>query len=153
MSEASTDTWKSKREKMDEALKHSVMPLLRILGFRGSYPHFRRKTDERVDVLGFQFSNWGPAFYVEIGVADVDGYTWSDGTHFPAKTIKHYECPSSTRIGEQPFDFEVQSAHVVADQVSVAVNDAQGDWAELHRILKTRGPGHGYLLKPRKVNR
>lgn len=118
---------------MDAALKRHVVPLLRKLGFKGSYPHFRRILNERVDTVGFQFSQWGPQFYVEIGVADPNGYTLLDGTHFPPSTLKYYQCPVRVRIGGFPFDFEELPADTVAVAVRKSIDVARSDWANLDR--------------------
>ncbi len=39
------------RDKMIAALKEIVLPTLRNMGFRGSFPHFRRERDEQLDLL------------------------------------------------------------------------------------------------------
>ncbi len=44
------------RDEMIAELKRVVVPVLRELGFRGSFPPFRRTGDTRVDLLLFQFS-------------------------------------------------------------------------------------------------
>jgi len=54
------------RDKLIAALKEIVLPTLRNMGFRGSFPHFRRERDEQLDLLTFQFSRWGGSFVVEI---------------------------------------------------------------------------------------
>ena len=38
---------------MKKALNEQVIPLLRKAGFKGSYPHFRRITEEKVDLVSF----------------------------------------------------------------------------------------------------
>ncbi|MEX2174453.1 MAG: DUF4304 domain-containing protein [Pirellulaceae bacterium] len=37
------------------------------MGFRGSFPHFRRVGGRRIDLLTFQFSMFGGQFVVEVG--------------------------------------------------------------------------------------
>jgi hypothetical protein len=49
------------REKIDAALKEHVVPVLRIIGFKGSPPHFRRNTGQQIDLLTFQFDRNGGA--------------------------------------------------------------------------------------------
>lgn len=39
--------------RMKKALNEQVIPLLRKVGFKGSYPHFRRITEEKVDLVSF----------------------------------------------------------------------------------------------------
>ena len=38
---------------MKKALSEQVFPMLRNAGFKGSYPHFRRITADKVDLLSF----------------------------------------------------------------------------------------------------
>lgn len=132
--------WKLKRKAMDSALKSGAVVLLRELGFKGTYPHFRRSLAERLDTIGFQFSQWGPQLYVELGVADADGFTLLDGTRFPPKTLKYYECPARKRIGENPFDFEVQAIELVAARVLASIDAAHSEWESmwLHYKAKSR---------------
>ena len=138
--------WKTKREQMDAALKCHAVPLLRNLGFKGSYPHFRRILNERVDTIGFQFSQWGPQFYIEIGVANPNGYTLLDGTHFPPSKLKYYQCSERARIGELPFDFETLPADSVAEAATTAIDAARSDWENLDR---NRPRPYGNEAEPR----
>lgn len=59
------------RKKMNEALKEIVVPILREKGFKGSFPHFRRVSGKYLDLLTFQFSQWGGQFVVEIGKCSI----------------------------------------------------------------------------------
>jgi len=120
--------WKLKRKAMDSALKSGAVVLLCELGFKGTYPHFRRFLNERIDTIGFQFSQWGPQLYVELGVADPDGITLLDGTRFPAKTLKYYECPARKRIGDNPFDFGVQTTDSIGERVRASIDAARLEW-------------------------
>ena len=126
------NTWAQKRREMNESLKQRVVPLLRNMGFKGSFPHFRRISPERVDTIGFQYSQWGPQFYVEVGVAERGGVTLLDGTHFPPMTLKHYQCPARARIGQLPFDFDEQSAVSVADATRDSIEAAASIWESLY---------------------
>lgn len=50
---------------MKKALNEQVIPMLRNAGFKGSYPHFRRITDGKVDLLTFMSpGNFGCGFEV-----------------------------------------------------------------------------------------
>jgi hypothetical protein len=55
------------RDAMIVELKRVAVPVLRSLGFKGSFPHFRRESAERIDLLTFQFSLGGGKFVVEVG--------------------------------------------------------------------------------------
>ncbi len=58
---------------MDQELKSIFVPELRKRGFTGSYPHFRRKSqDASYDVLSIQFSMAKPAFTIEVGSIDAE---------------------------------------------------------------------------------
>ena len=47
------------RDQMIAALREIVVPVLRDMGLRGSFPHFRRFRDTRIDLLTFQFNRYG----------------------------------------------------------------------------------------------
>ena len=53
---------------MVNALKIKIVPELRSQGFTDSYPHFRRFTDEKIDLLTIQFNKWGGSFLVEVSL-------------------------------------------------------------------------------------
>ncbi len=51
--------------RMKRALNEQVIPLLRKAGFKGSYPHFRRIADDKVDLVSFMSSGiFGGGFCV-----------------------------------------------------------------------------------------
>lgn len=54
---------------MIAALKAHTLPVLRALKFKGSIPHFYRDHAGHVDLLTFQFSQYGGRFVVEIAYA------------------------------------------------------------------------------------
>ena len=41
------------RKNMEQALKEFFVPELRALGFKGSFPHFRRIAENSIDLLTF----------------------------------------------------------------------------------------------------
>lgn len=55
---------------MDALLKQSCVPVLRGLGFKGSFPNFFRETKDFVALANFQFSSAGGSFCVNLGYAD-----------------------------------------------------------------------------------
>ena len=59
-----------RRREIDVVLKTMCVPLLRELGFKGSFPHFHRSVGAHVDLLTFQFRLDGSSFIVEISYAD-----------------------------------------------------------------------------------
>lgn len=54
------------REEMIKSLSEIVVPKLRQFNFKGSFPHFRRQTAERINLLTFQFDRSGGGFVIEI---------------------------------------------------------------------------------------
>jgi len=65
-------SWRQASDCMRQALRTAVVPVLRGRGFRGSFPNLHRVRDSHVDLLGFQFSQYGPSFYIEIASVPVD---------------------------------------------------------------------------------
>jgi hypothetical protein len=96
---------------MIEELKRTVVPVLRDLGFRGSFPHFRRAGDKQIDLLTFQFASGGGRFVVEVGKFPAAGYELG-GTHLPPEKVKMRHLLRRLRLGARGvnddhwFDFE-----------------------------------------------
>jgi len=55
------------RENMQRAIKHFVIPQIRALGFKGSFPYFKRRANEEHQMLMIFFNKYGGSFYVEAG--------------------------------------------------------------------------------------
>lgn len=72
--------------------------MLRSLGFKGSFPHFRRETDTRIDLLTFQFSMGGGQFVIEIGSFPPAGYELY-GKLVPAAEVKMRHLLRRLRLG------------------------------------------------------
>lgn len=53
------------KDSMIEALKGSIVPDIKSLGFSGHFPHFRRKNNERFEFVSFQFNRHGGSFILE----------------------------------------------------------------------------------------
>lgn len=84
---------------MDAALKERLVPALRVRGFKGSLPHFRRISSARVDLLTVQFDRYGGAFVVEIARCDTAGVTTSWGKHIPANKATAHDVRTRHRLG------------------------------------------------------
>lgn len=52
---------------MTKALKTFVTTEIKKLGFSGTFPHFRRKRNERFELFSFQFNLHGGSFILECG--------------------------------------------------------------------------------------
>jgi hypothetical protein len=118
---------------MDAALKSDVVPLLRDRGFKGSYPHFRRRLPDRIDLLTFQFSQFGGGFVVEIGSCGVDGVTFPSGKHVGPSKVTAWDLISPARHRLRPpgapgtdywFQFEAGDYHAVAAHVTECLTNA-----------------------------
>jgi Domain of unknown function (DUF4304) len=79
-------------------LKRTVVPVLRELGFRGSFPHFRRVSESQVELLTFQFSSGGGEFVVEIGKFPPEGYELY-GQVIPSDEVKMMHLLGRMRLG------------------------------------------------------
>jgi len=109
------------RREMDAALKATLVPKLGSLGFKGSYPHFRRQGERHVELVGVQFSQWGAQFYVEAGVAEKASVVVSG--RFPPSRLKYYHGWPRRRFGDLPYDYEAEPILVVAGKVAGVVED------------------------------
>jgi len=74
------------REDMIKSLKARAVPVLRDLGFRGSFPHFYRDRDGHVDLVSFQFGTSGGRFVAELAFVSPDR---------KELTVSHLDTPPS----------------------------------------------------------
>lgn len=95
------------------ALKEVVIPKLKSMGFSGSFPHFRRPREGKIDLITFQFSRWGGSFVVEVASCAAGGVTMTWGDHVPPKKVTAHHISYRLRLGSKPprkadhrFDFE-----------------------------------------------
>jgi hypothetical protein len=123
---------------MDDALKEYVVPALRERGFKGSYPHFRRSLQNRVDLLTIQYDKNGGGFVVEIGRCGVEGVTTHWGKHVPAAKVTAWDLHPDKRLRLKSkagagtdawFRFESGEYGEVAGQVLSRLMDADNYWA------------------------
>ena len=78
------------RQQMLAGLRDCLVPALRLRGFQGSLPHFRRIGTSRIDLLTVQFDKWGGGFIIEIAKCDLSGVTLHWGEHVgPKKVTAH----------------------------------------------------------------
>lgn len=115
---------------MDEVMKLKVIPVLRASGFKGSYPNLKRIKEDQIDLIGFQFSQWGPQLYINIAIAPKEGITLLNGKHFPPDKLKYYHSGKRTRLGESHFDFEDESFEEIANQIILCLPKGELWWSE-----------------------
>jgi hypothetical protein len=121
------------RDRMIAELKQIVMPELRSLGFKGTFPHFRRTTDDQVELLTFQFSMGGGQFVVEIGKFPSTGYELY-GKLIPAAEVKMSHLLRRLRLGASDeatdhwFHFEEGNCDEVAASIIPYVRNQAVNW-------------------------
>jgi hypothetical protein len=121
-------------------LKKTAVPVLRELGFQGSFPHFRRIGREQVDVLTFQFSSSGGSFVVEIGACPPQGFE-SCGEHILPEKVKLVHLLRRMRLGAKDehsdhwFSFDKANYAQVANATVPFIRGQGEAW------WKAAGPG------------
>lgn len=124
------------REAMIKSLKEVVIPILRDRGFKGSFPHFYRKLEERTDLLMFQFSMWGGVLYVEISKCSPEGHTDVSGKFRTPNKMKVYYIGDGSawhryRIGKDVngmFEFNKDKTIEVAILIRNSLSEAEEWW-------------------------
>ena len=140
------------RDKMIEALRRVSVPTLRDIGFKGSFPHFRRFREGQIDLLMFQFNRWGGSFVVEVAFCGPEGWTHRLGRHVPAKEVQVGDITPKQRLrlGSHPpkqadhwFSFEPESESIYTDTALEALSliRSQGeDFWQTHRPAMVTDP-------------
>ena len=82
------------RKGMIEVLGEIVVPALERKGFTGDFPHFRRITPERIDLLSFFFNPYGHGFVFKFGRCGPDGFVKRSGKRVP---------PNKVTTGDMPY--------------------------------------------------
>lgn len=88
----------SGRLKMISALRNNVVTTLREKGFKGSFPHFRRITDKKIDLLTFQFDKYGGGFVVEVAKCSPKGLTHHWGEKVPPNKVTAHDVHPDDRL-------------------------------------------------------
>ena len=99
----------SERKEMIKNLKQFVVPVLRKLNFKGSFPYFRRLTSERINLLTFQFDKWGGGFVIEIANYKLGSFITHWGLEIPPDKLKSYYLNKRKRIQSNMTDPENSS--------------------------------------------
>ncbi|WP_108992311.1 DUF4304 domain-containing protein [Paenibacillus agaridevorans] len=86
------------RDKMIRSLKDIVIPRLRERGFKGTFPHFRRETEKKIDLLTFQFDKYGGCFIIEIAVCSPEGHTHHWGEKVPPNKVTAHDLHPNNRL-------------------------------------------------------
>ena len=99
----------SARDEMIVEIKKIIIPVLREIGFSGSFPHLRRISERQIDLLTFQFNRHGGSFVIEIAVCKPTGFTTHWGKLILPNKVRAHDlhpyqrlrlgAPSSTEEG------------------------------------------------------
>jgi len=124
--------WRARSDVVRDSLKRVVVPSLRSRGFRGSFPHFARKLESRIDLLNFQFSLYSPSLYVNIGQCGPDGVVLGSGVRYTPDKVRCHHTSLQRRLSGkgESWDFEEGEIRSVADSISariVCLLDAQAE--------------------------
>ena len=90
------------RKNMEKALKELFVPELKAQGFKGSFPHFKRITQNSIDLLTFQFYSSGGSFVIEIGQCPAEGFRNASGILTPPEKVKVLHVWPRLRLGSNP---------------------------------------------------
>jgi len=88
----------SDRDEMIENLNEIVVPVLRQLNFQGSFPHFRRITFDRINLLTFQFDRSGGGFVIEIANCKPGDFKTSFGREIKQNKLTAHDLDIRKRI-------------------------------------------------------
>jgi len=88
----------SERDNMISELKKIVVPELRKRGFKGSFPHFRRISEDKIDLMTFQFDRYGEGFVIEVGVCSPEGFTHSWGEKVSPNKVTAHDLNPDNRL-------------------------------------------------------
>lgn len=128
----------TERDSMISALKSIVIPKLREKGFKGSFPHYRRINEEKIDLITFQFDRYGGGFFIEVAVCSPEGFTHSWGEKVPPNKVTAYDLHPGNRLrlndeGGQWFRYDIENApewifEKVAIEVLSHLYEAEEHW-------------------------
>ncbi|MFB8424937.1 DUF4304 domain-containing protein [Priestia megaterium] len=119
---------------MIHSLKKNVVPVLKGCGFKGSFPHFYRKLESRLDLIMFQFSAWGGTLYVEVSKCAPDGHIDVSGEFYASNKVKVYyiDLAHRKRLGnktKEMFKFDKNNTVAVSICVKDVLQEAEDWWS------------------------
>lgn len=75
---------------MVKALRQRLLPEIRKLGFKGSFPHLRRLGHLRYDMLSIYFMPYGGAFVIEVSKCTLDEFE-AKRKKYPMLTLENMD--------------------------------------------------------------
>lgn len=112
-------------------LKANLVPELRNLGFRGSFPHFRRSRDGRNELLTIQLDRYDSGkFVIELGVVPLGDFTTYYGKTITPNKLTAHDLGERLRLGAETKDgdhwFNVESEPI--EQIFNLLESQGGDY-------------------------
>src|SRR5262250_3254261 len=125
-----------KPDQMTSSLKDVLVPELKQRGFKGSMPHFRRATNDRIDLLTIQFDKWGGGFVIEISKCAPNGIRMAWGEEISPRKVTARDVNPHNRLrlgapreGDHWFRFDKGfSTKEVAKQATSYLAEADRWW-------------------------
>ncbi len=87
------------RKQMEIGLKSQVVPTLRELGFKGSFPNLYRDVNNFVSLINFQFFSSGGSFCINLSYADPGRENIYHKKDTEAKKLKVMQAREQVRLG------------------------------------------------------
>ena len=88
----------NKAKKMNSSLAEIVIPQLCKIGFKGSFPHFRRILAEEIHLITFQFDRQGGGFIIKITKAKNEPFKTYWGKIITQKKLTTHDLNNRVRI-------------------------------------------------------
>ena len=134
------------RLEMISALRAVFAPALVARGFKGPFPHFRRTTNQRVDILTVQFNRHGGSFVLEIAQCDPNGVTTYWVKHIAPTKVRSWDIIYTKRhrlgaiFGQRPgrwfrFDDGTPLQEIAATAASY-LDEAEAWWESAAHIAE-----------------
>jgi hypothetical protein len=89
------------RKQMESSIQDTVVPALRSMGFRGSFPHFYRDRKNHIDLLSFQYRLAGGSFVVELSFATPTRENVYIDKTVPANKLRVSQTTKRKRLGAE----------------------------------------------------
>ena len=135
------------RKEMNDALKEVVVPVLRKLGFKGTFPHFYRELNQHVDLFSFQFRLAGGSFVAELSYAEPGRENVYIDKEAPVSKLRAAQTSKRLRLGAsgpgsdnwfsfEPVGFFKRQADYqnIASRVASSVEQQAKPWWDKKRL-------------------
>jgi Domain of unknown function (DUF4304) len=138
------------RDQMIAALRDVVVPVLRDMGFSGSFHHFRLIRGSQIDLLTFQFNRHGGSFVVEAAFCAPEGVTTHWGEHIPPQKAQTHDIhpQQRLRLGSHPPTHSDHWFYYEPEKPDVYTNTAMQVLPRLRAQAEEFWQRHGPAIHP-----